>query len=90
MPTPNNTVTLMINGKTHGQWTNYDIVSDLLTPADDFSVTLGRPVDAVPTAVKEGDKVEVRVGGDMQTHHIGRPQAMTNHLAGSSMNYWPR
>ncbi|MBS0039361.1 phage tail protein, partial [Neisseria sp. Marseille-Q1983] len=55
---------LMINGKTHGQWTNYDIVSDLLTPADDFSVTLGRPVDAVPTAVKEGDKVEVRVGGD--------------------------
>lgn len=64
MPTPNNTVTLMINGKTHGQWTNYDIVSDLLTPADDFSVTLGRPVDAVPTAVKEGDKVEVRVGGD--------------------------
>ena len=52
MPTPNNTVTLMINGKTHGQWTNYDIVSDLLTPADDFSVTLGRPVDAVPTAVK--------------------------------------
>lgn len=64
MPTPKNTVTLMINGKTHGQWTNYDIVSDLLTPADDFSVTLGRPVDAVPTAVKEGDKVEVRVGGD--------------------------
>lgn len=64
MPTPNNTVTLMINGKTHGQWTNYDIVSDLLTPADDFSVTLGRSVDAVPTAVKEGDKVEVRVGGD--------------------------
>lgn len=64
MPTPNNTVTLLINGKTHGQWTNYDIVSDLLTPADDFSVTLGRPVDAVPTAVKEGDKVEVRVGGD--------------------------
>ena len=36
MPTPDNTVTLLINGKTHGQWTNYDIVSDLLTPADDF------------------------------------------------------
>ena len=64
MPTPNNTVTLMINGKTHGQWTNYDIVSDLLTPADDFSVTLGRPVDAEPDAVRVGDKVEVRVGGD--------------------------
>ena len=64
MPTPNNTVTLLINGKTHGQWTNYDIVSDLLTPADDFSVTLGRPVDAEPDAVRAGDKVEVRVGGD--------------------------
>lgn len=64
MSTPDNTVTLLINGKTHGQWTDYDIVSDLLTPADDFSVTLGRPVDADPTAVKEGDKVQVRVGSD--------------------------
>lgn len=60
MPTPDNTVTLLINGKTHGQWTNYDIVSDLLTPADDFSVTLGRPVDAKPDAVRAGDKVEAR------------------------------
>lgn len=78
MPTPNNTVTLMINGKTHGQWTNYDIVSDLLTPADDFSVTLGRPVDAVPTAVKEGDKVEVRVGGDtVLSGHIDRVHTTT-------------
>ena len=54
MPTPDNTVSLLINGKTHGQWTDYDIVSDLLTPADDFSVTLGRPVDAKPDAVRAG------------------------------------
>ena len=40
MPTPNNTVTLMINGKTHGQWTNYDIVSDLLTPPMTFQSRL--------------------------------------------------
>lgn len=78
MPTPNNTVTLMINGKTHGQWTNYDIVSDLLTPADDFSVTLGRPVDAKPDAVRAGDKVEVRVGGDtVLSGRIDRVQTVT-------------
>ena len=36
MPTPNNTVSLLIAGKTHSQWTDYDIDSNLLTPADDF------------------------------------------------------
>ncbi len=64
MPTPNNTVSLLIAGKTHSQWTDYDIDSDLLTPADDFQVTLGRPVDAKPDAVQPGDTVEVRVGDD--------------------------
>ncbi|QMT40004.1 phage baseplate assembly protein [Neisseria shayeganii] len=64
MPTPDNTVSLLINGQTHGQWTDYDIDSDLLTPADDFAVTLGRPVDAKPDAVQPGDKVQVRVGSD--------------------------
>ena len=64
MPTPNNTVSLLIAGKTHSQWTDYDIDSDLLTPADDFQVTLGRPVDAKPDAVQPGDTVEVRVGED--------------------------
>ena len=78
MPTPDNTVTLLINGKTHGQWTNYDIVSDLLTPADDFSVTLGRPVDAKPDTVRAGDKVEVRVGGDtVLSGRIDRVQTVT-------------
>lgn len=78
MPTPDNTVTLLINGKTHGQWTNYDIVSDLLPPADDFSVTLGRPVDAKPDAVRAGDKVEVRVGGDtVLSGRIDRVQTVT-------------
>lgn len=78
MSTPDNTVTLLINGKTHGQWTNYDIVSDLLTPADDFSVTLGRPVDAKPDTVRAGDKVEVRVGGDtVLSGRIDRVQTVT-------------
>lgn len=78
MPTPDNTVTLLINGKTHGQWTNYDIVSDLITPADDFSVTLGRPVDAKPDTVRAGDKVEVRVGGDtVLSGRIDRVQTVT-------------
>ena len=78
MPTPDNTVTLLINGKAHGQWTDYDIVSDLLTPADDFSVTLGRPVDAKPDAVQAGDKVVVRVGSDtVLSGRIDRVQTAT-------------
>ena len=78
MPTPDNTVSLLINGKTHGQWTDYDIVSDLLTPADDFSVTLGRPVDAKPDAVQAGDKVQVRVGSDtVLSGRIDRVQTVT-------------
>ena len=78
MPMPDNTITLLINGKTHGQWTDYDIVSDLLTPADDFSVTLGRPVDAKPDAVQPGDKVVVRVGGDtVLSGRIDRVQTAT-------------
>lgn len=78
MPTPDNTITLLINGKAHGQWTDYDIVSDLLTPADDFSVTLGRPVDAKPDAVQAGDKVVVRVGGDtVLSGRIDRVQTAT-------------
>ena len=78
MPMPDNTITLLINGKTHGQWTDYDIVSDLLTPADDFSVTLGRPVDAKPDAVQPGDKVVVRVGGDtVLSGRIDRVQTIT-------------
>lgn len=78
MPTQNNTVALMVNGKLHEQWTNYDIVSDLLTPADDFSVVLGRPVDAKPDAVKAGDKVEVRVGSDtVLSGRIDRVQTST-------------
>ena len=78
MPMPDNTVSLLINGKTHGQWTDYDIVSDLLTPADDFSVTLGRPVDAKPDAVRAGDKVAVRVGSDtVLSGRIDRVQTTT-------------
>lgn len=78
MPTQDNTITLLINGKTHGQWTDYDIVSDLLTPADDFSVTLGRPVDSLPDAVQVGDKVQVRVGGDtVLSGRIDRVQTAT-------------
>ncbi|WP_254654907.1 phage baseplate assembly protein [Neisseria sp. oral taxon 014] len=54
------------------------MVSDLLTPADDFSVTLGRPVDAKPDTVRAGDKVEVRVGGDtVLSGRIDRVQTVT-------------
>lgn len=80
MPTPDNTVSLLINGKTHGQWKDYDIDSDLLTPADDFAVTLGRPVDAKPEAVQPGDKVQVRVGIDtVLSGRIDRVSTQTEH-----------
>ncbi len=79
MPTPDNTVSLLIGGKTHSQWTDYDIDSALLTPADDFVLTLGRPVDAKPDAVRPGDKVQVRIGSD--TVLSGRIDRVDTHTA---------
>lgn len=70
MPTPakqsadNNKVSLLIAGKVHSDWEDYEIDSDLLIPADAWQVGLGLPNGTLPPAVTEGAAVEVRIGSD--------------------------
>lgn len=64
MPTPDNTVSLLIGGKVHSHWSRYDIDSDFLIPADAWHVELGLPDGQFPPVVTEGAAVEVRIGSD--------------------------
>ncbi|MXR36703.1 phage baseplate assembly protein [Craterilacuibacter sinensis] len=64
MPTPDNTVSLLIGGKVHSQWSSYEIDSDLLIPADAWRVELGLPQGQFPPQVTEGAAVQVRIGND--------------------------
>lgn len=64
MPTPDNTVSLLIGGKVHSKWTSYEIDSDLLIPADAWHVSLGLPKGQFPPIVEEGAAVVVRIGRD--------------------------
>ncbi|WP_416053135.1 phage baseplate assembly protein [Cupriavidus basilensis] len=57
-------VSLLIGGRVHSDWTTYRIDSDLLIPADAWQVSLAAPRIDVPTSVREGELVEVRVGND--------------------------
>lgn len=79
MPTPSETVSLLIGGKAHGKWESYDIDSDLLTPADAWQVSLGMPAGIWPDAVVEGAPVEVRVGND--TVMSGRIDEITDEVS---------
>ena len=64
MPTPDNTVSLLIGGRFHSKWTSYEIDSDLLIPADAWRVDLGLPQGQFPPIVTEGAVVQVRIGRD--------------------------
>lgn len=64
MPTPDNTISLLIGGRVHSRWTHYEIDSDLLIPADAWRVELGLPEGKFPSAVTEGAQVQVRIGSD--------------------------
>lgn len=64
-------VSLLIGGRVHSIWHRYEIDSDLLTPADAWSVELGLPKGEFPPAVAPGAAVTVRVGNDtVLTGHI--------------------
>lgn len=66
MPTPaNDNVELLIGGNKHGDWSSYEIDSDLLTPADGWAVSLGMSDGKVPPDVVSGAPVKVLVGGDV-------------------------
>lgn len=70
MPTQNNpatnkaAVSVIINGKQHGDWSRYQIDSDFLIPADAWSVSLGLPEGKFPADVVRGAPVMVKVGDD--------------------------
>lgn len=64
MPTPDNTVSVLIGGRVHKQWTSYEIDSDLMIPADAWQVSLGLPKGEFPPLVEAGASVVVRIGRD--------------------------
>lgn len=57
-------VSVIINGKQHGDWSRYQIDSDFLIPADAWSVSLGLPEGKFPADVVRGAPVMVKVGDD--------------------------
>jgi len=57
-------VELLIAGKAHGDWSSYEIDSDLLTPADAWRVSLGMSGGQMPPDVAPGALVIVKVDGD--------------------------
>lgn len=57
-------VELLIAGKTHGDWSSYEIDSDLLTPADAWHVSLGMSGGQMPPDVAPGAPVIVKVDGE--------------------------
>lgn len=64
MSTRSDDLELRIGGRVHHGWMDYEIDSDLLTPADAWSVHLSQPVMDLPSEVVEGAPVEVRMGGE--------------------------
>lgn len=65
MDTPDDeAVEVRVGDKLHRGWTRYDIESDLMMPADAWSVSLGQDEIAMPPEVDAGAVVEVRVGGE--------------------------
>lgn len=58
------TVELLIAGKAHGDWSSYEIDSDLLTPADAWHVSLGMTDGKMPPDVAAGAPVVVKIGGE--------------------------
>lgn len=58
-------VSLLIEGRVHGNWKRYSVDSDLMRPAAGWSVSLGLPDGVLPPAVEPGVRVEVRIGRDV-------------------------
>ncbi|MBN3237663.1 phage tail protein [Pectobacterium versatile] len=89
MPTQNNpatdnaTVSVIINGKAHADWSRYQIDSDFLIPADAWSVSLGLPDGKFPADVVRGAPVTVKVGAD--TVMTGRIDSVQRSVARSGI-----
>ena len=63
-------VSVIIAGKAHADWMSYQIDSDFLIPADQWSMTLGLPSGKFPADVIRGAAAQVKIGTD--TVMVGR------------------
>ncbi|MFJ5428582.1 phage baseplate assembly protein [Pectobacterium actinidiae] len=82
--TDNATVSVIINGKVHSDWSRYQIDSDFLIPADAWSVSLGLPDGIFPAGVSRGAPVQVKVGND--TVLTGRIDSVRRDVARESVS----
>lgn len=78
-------VELLIAGKMHGDWSSYEIDSDLLTPADGWQVALGMSGGQMPPDVLAGAPVVVKVGGE--TVLTGRVDEISHALGKTSHTF---
>lgn len=85
MPTPSDTVELLIAGKVHGDWSSYEIDSDLLTPADAWQVALGMTDGKMPPDVAAGAPVVVKIGGE--TVMTGRVDEISHQVSKTSHTF---
>lgn len=60
----NDRVSVLIGGKAHNNWERYEIDSDLMIPADAWSVSVGLTGGSVPPEVTEGASIVVKIGSD--------------------------
>ncbi|HBE9179126.1 TPA: phage tail protein [Serratia fonticola] len=84
MPTPDNTVSIVIAGRLHSAWSRYQIDSDFLIPSDAWSVTLGLPGGTFPTYVERGAPVTVKIGTD--TVMVGRVAKVQRRVSRQQMS----
>lgn len=84
MPTPDNTVSIVIAGRVHSAWSRYQIDSDFLIPSDAWSVTLGLPGGTFPTYVERGAPVQVKIGAE--TVMVGRVAKVQRRVSRQQMS----
>lgn len=71
-------VTVMIGNQAHQSWEDYDIQSDLMTPADAWHVSLGLRTGQLPDFVAPWSPVEIKIGSD--TVMVGRVDELADEV----------
>lgn len=59
------TITLLIDGKAHANWSRYEVDSDLFIPADAWSLDLGLGDDQQLPPLTEGTAIRLMLGSDV-------------------------
>lgn len=58
-------ITLRIGGVSHDDWLDFEVDSDLQTPADGWSFSVGNVEAVLPAEVQAGARAELRTGDDV-------------------------